>query len=327
MSGFFEALCSSPHSPETSWGTFLMEYNRRGERIHVIHEGKQDPSFYSNFLRPHLPKNIKLRSAGKKEEVLHRAQTFLDRFGEDPHVIFLVDKDFDDFLDSPTVSYKWLYTTSCYSIENFICHEDTLERVLTENFGIEGAASCIEGFRSKYTESRLDFHSKAQPMMAWLYSVRKRATAANFGKIKEKNYFEFSDDMGTISALLDEQSMYSQLAQDTQIASSDEPTSADINDAITLFQSHPPDTWCRGKQDLWFFVEFLNKTYLMLQRVAAETGQARPTKHPTFGVKSAVKDLGPRAPLPPCLKRFLSNVAAAIQQSYPTEPTISPETQ
>jgi hypothetical protein len=300
---FLDKLRAAPSSLDAIWNTFLLEYSPNRQIVFVIHEGREDPSFYRPHIRDRFPTGWEIRfvCCGTKKMVLKRSEEFADRYAIDPRVLFFVDKDHDDLFNvNEGRPYQWTYTTSCYSIENILCKKEVVRAYLTDIAGAHDMDPLCAQIVERYDESRSKFHELGISMMAWIVCARRHGISLNLNNIDTGRLFRVTDQL-TAELVQDVPAQYVYLATTTGGQKPNRSLAAeDIEVDMKHLQSLVSDTWFRGKQDVWFLVKFLLKAVENMKNNGRSVN-ARITLAPN----NALEILGPRTPIPICLSQFL----------------------
>lgn len=308
---FLDELRSAPSSPTASWNTFIIEYRPGGQAVFVIHEGRDDPSFYRPHVAGRIPAGWRLRfvCCGTKKEVLKRSAEFAGRYAEDPRVLFFVDRDHDDLIGANAERpYRWTYTTTCYAIENYLCTPQVVRAFLTDIVGLPDMDPACDLVAERYEASKSELHQAGLPIMAWIVAARRQGSSLNLNNVDTGKIFRVTDDL--TPELVDEvPALYSYLATTTGGHEPNQsPPEEDIQSELAQLKGVTSNTWFRGKQDLWFLVKFVLRAVELLD-ACKKKGKVRVQ----VGPGNALQVLGPRAPLPNCLAEFLDAAVADLQ--------------
>lgn len=307
-----ETLRAAPSSPAAMWNTFIIEYQPNGKNIFVVHEGRDDPSFYRHHMESRVPAGWELRfiPCGTKKDVLKRSKDFADRYRESPRVLFFVDRDHDELIGvNQKRPYRWTYTTSGYSIENHVCSRQVVRAFLTDIAGLPDMDEASQTIEEIYGKSKEKLHEIGMPVMAWIIASRRAGRQLNLNNIDTKKLFKLNADLSP--ELVDEiPALFAYLDKvaggcDHRLS----PDDPEILREIAHLKTLPSDTWFRGKQDIHFLVMFLRKVVELLKP------QKRVRPCIDLGRANALQILGPKAPLSACLERFLHAAAHGLSAS------------
>ncbi|MBK6544359.1 MAG: DUF4435 domain-containing protein [Saprospiraceae bacterium] len=137
--GLLEYLRKAAKSEATVYTTFLQQYSKNDNSVHIFHEGKDDPSFYSNFIESKLRKNRKVfyYQSKNKNSVYHYYSKLNWSSYSKKRILFCVDKDFADILKITYPIDSNIFVTEPYSIENYLVNKNIYSRSLRELMGLE----------------------------------------------------------------------------------------------------------------------------------------------------------------------------------------------
>ena len=253
--------------------------------------------------------DVRMVRCGNKREVIKRVADFRLRYKEDdPRVLFFVDKDHDDLVgNEAVVDYVHLYTTRAYFIENYICCQRVLIRYLVEVVGLHDMDDRVRRIVAQYEKNRDALYSVGRPVMAWIIAAREMFSTVNINNIDTSKLFELDNDLvpqlrggreGAFDYL-----MRTTGGQDHQQRVPD----GQIEAAISKIEGLEAQTWFRGKQELWYFVKFIN---FVAEALRGANGV--PKRKVVLSENDAIATLGPRAPCPPCLREFLGRTIGKL---------------
>ena len=308
---FLEDLRRAPRSAKAQWNGFIMEYRPECRSIFLFHEGRTDPAFYCGFVEQVKPQGFDVRMVccGNKREVIKRVADFRLRYKDDPRVLFFVDKDHDDLVgNEAVVDYVHLYTTRAYSIENYICCQRVLIRYLVEVVGLPDMDDRVRRIvAQQYEKNRDALYSAGRPVMAWIIAAREIFSTVNINNIDTSKLFDLDNDL--VPQLRGgREGAFNYLAQTTGGQGHQKCVPDDrIEAVISKIEGLEPQTWFRGKQELWYFVKFIN---FVAEALRGANGV--PKRKVVLSENDAIATLGPRAPCPPCLREFLGRTIGKL---------------
>jgi hypothetical protein len=105
----------------------LQQYKSTDNSIHIFHEGKDDPSFYSNYLERGRLKRQRVYYYlfnNKKGVYFHYEKINWLKFKKN-RLLFFVDKDLDDILEIKYPHDQNIFVTKYYTIENYLISYST----------------------------------------------------------------------------------------------------------------------------------------------------------------------------------------------------------
>jgi len=307
---FLEDLRRASRSAKAQWNGFIMEYRPECRSIFLFHEGRTDPAFYCGFVDQVKPQGFDVRMVrcGNKREVIKQVEDFRSRYKDDPRVLFFVDKDHDDLVgNKAVVDYVHLYTTRAYSIENYICSQSVLSRYLVEVVGLPDMDDRVRRIVAQYEKNRDALYFAGLPVMAWIIAAREMFSTVNINNIKTSKLFDLDNDL--VPQLLGgREGAFDYLARTTGGHDRQQWVPDDrVEAAISKIEGLEPQTWFRGKQELWYFVKFINSV-----AEALRGSNGVPKRKVVLSENDAIATLGPRAPCPPCLQEFLGRTIGKL---------------
>ena len=310
---FLEELREAPKSAKAQWNVFIIEYGPGCKSIFLFHEGRTDPAFYRGFVEQAKPEDyhVRLVRCGTKREVLKRVEDFRSRYEEDPRVLFFVDKDHDDLVgDGTDVEYAHLYTTRTYSVENYVCCQSVLGRYIVEVVGLPDMDSRVQRIVARYERNRAALYNAGLPVMAWIVAAREVCSTVNLNNIDTSKLFVLTDDL--VPQLRGgRDSAFAYLARTTGGHDHQPAVPNDLlENTISRLEGLEPQTWFRGKQELWYFVSFINTVAEALREA-----KGGPKSRVALTERNALEILGPRTPCPPCLQEFLDRTMGILRDS------------
>jgi hypothetical protein len=307
---FLESLRQAPLSAIAQWGLFVIEYQPGGKSIFLFHEGRTDPAFYRGFVEQAKPEDYQVRlvRCGTKREVLERIEDFRSRYEENPRALFFVDKDHDDLVGNETdIGYSFLYTTCAYSIENYVCCQTVLSSYLIDVIGLPDMDSRIPAIVAQYEANKAALYRAGLPAMAWIVAARELFSTVHLNNINNTKLFDLTDDLepklrgGRAAAV-------AYLTRTTGGNDHQQDVPHDrLESIISRLEGLEPQTWFRGKQDLWYLVKFINGVAEILRNT-----NGGPKSKVTLSENNALEILGPRVPCPSCLGGFLDRTLGRL---------------
>lgn len=212
---------------------------------------------------------------------------------------FFIDRDFDEPL-----SEEWqeaIYTTPCYSIENFYTTVNCFKGILKHEFKInefdETDESLFQRSVDYFVNTQQAFHQNILEFNAWFKVIRKSGQKLHAGK------FDSLDTLVKIEVNKVEKCYDIDLLYSSTKLTREGEDEADLQQAIQSFSDYRCQF--RGKQELGFFVEFLKK---LKEDLCQPSPQYFPkTKKISFPIptSNALSALSQYADTPDCLRTYL----------------------
>lgn len=164
---------------------------------------------------------------------------------------FFVDSDFDD--NNQKVD---LYTTCGYSIENFYCTENVINRILKNEFFLKVTDSEYIRLMDLFNKRQKEFHQATSLFNLWYFSAKQKAKTLNqstnvcLDEKFPKDFISFSFHSIT--------SDYSLQDIKEKFPDAIDVTEEDLNRNKEFFFSKEPTLRFRGKYEIEFIIKYLN---------------------------------------------------------------------
>lgn len=281
---------------------FLQQYRNLDKDIHVFHEGKDDPSFYGNYLEKYIGKKRKVfyHKASNKAQVYINYQNIDWSTHDKKRVIFLVDKDFSDLLGLVYKNDINIFVTSYYSIENYIVNTQVLNRVIVELIGVNDARNAI--IINHYRESVRSFYESMLIIIAYIVYHKRLGNKPMISNIKLADYFSISDDV----IFKKKKNLLAKLDSVCQVNTSNSVYK--IAEIVRELKAIPqPKIYLRGKYEMSFFVKFINSITKILNNGLGQN-QEKAKLCVSISDGNAIQILAPRTKRPKEIKLFLDSI-------------------
>ncbi|MDY8137288.1 DUF4435 domain-containing protein [Aquimarina sp. 2201CG5-10] len=297
---FLDYLKNAAKSSTSVYAKFLQQYNFGNNGIHVFYEGKDDPSFYSNYIERYKGKKQRIfyyRAQNKKSVYHNYSQVDWSQYKKN-RVLFLVDKDFRDILNETYPTDTNIFETKYYSIENYLVNKSMFARCLRELLSIDDD-KVINQITREFIIQLTNFHKEIMPVIALILYFRENKLNANLNQIDLSQVFEFKEKVKRKRSIKEflEKSM-------------DTPNGAPWKDVLThsrtLSEIDNSKYYVRGKFEMWFFLKFLNSLPDILN-CDRKKGEPKFKLNVNLSAATAVQVLAPRLRIPKELKEFLDN--------------------
>lgn len=283
---------------------FLAQYKREEKVVYGFVEGKDDPVFYLGHIESILPEGweIKLFASGGKENVLKVHENIDWRSFKKKRICFFIDRDLSDLIPERIRQDSNIYTTSGYSIENYIVKSQVFERVLKELYGFDALPESERQQLKKFFDQELEsFYKLMVPIMAVILNWRRSGEKANLNNVDIKKIFSVKN--GVVSEN-DASKSLSLLHSQCGITMPDNP---DYTVEISEFsKALVYRKFTRGKYLLWFLVEFCKSVHRDADEIIGGLKQ-KPKKKVDLSLGNSMCIVAPRAKKPPALKQFLES--------------------
>jgi hypothetical protein len=300
-----EQLRSSRESAAAAYHKFLLEYPKARDHAYSFFEGREDASFYTNFIARFIStEKIHGYRCGKKQDV-YDVYTKINKREESPiHVLFFVDKDWSDLLEESNPIDSRIYVTDYYSVENYIAEKYVLNRIWAEIFHPPDNINVKwDEIESQFATLQVQFYDFLNVIMALIIYCKQSGMRPLYRNINLKDICSIEDNLRL--TLSDESDYVPYLEKKCEIKIPNDYKER-IASITSQIRSLEPKQYIRGKFDLWFFVTFLYKVSHLLEQAALIQG-LKLHIYTNINDGNAIEILGPRVEIPDSLTTFLEN--------------------
>lgn len=246
-----DVLIDAQSSAVSAFTIFLYQYSNFEDVVACFVEG-QDYQYYSYRVENVVSKEYEVLfyPCNGRDEV-EKVKDMLEKncnFKKNVKLLYFADKDYD--LKNRK---EGIYYTDYYSVENFYCQKEVINRILSNVFNINkynpDYKTCMNLFDEKY----VIYYNEVVKINSFAYAIRKKEIKQNlrrteFDKIKFENMIENKDFDNFKMKEFNYLTLKEYFDSDVEI-SEDEYNEALAN--ITLYN-------LRGKWELKFYIWFLN---------------------------------------------------------------------
>lgn len=301
---FVDELRQSRESSATAFQEFIRNYPKNRASIHAFFEGHDDFSFYKGFISHYVVEDNQLKAykCGNKNEVYKTYNKIIDSGRDDVTIIFFVDKDFSDLLGEIYPNSNRIYVTDHYSIENYIVSSEMLFRIWEEIFNFTNITFDYAKIEERFFAELQNYYAWALFLASWIILMRRNGEKPVLRNINLSKICSVNENMSfSGSDIIDTQKYVERVCSVTTPKNFE----SEINLIINEINKNEPKKYVRGKFELWFFVKFVNKLYLVIrsQLTKGESIKMRTQ----INEENAIEVLGPRTRIPESLKLFLEN--------------------
>lgn len=293
-------------SVNEAFHTFLLRYQRQGETVYGVVEGKDDPLFYRSAIERFLPDGwrLEIMAAGNRQKVMDFFEWVDWSKYSRQQLAFFIDRDLADYGVCVLPNEPNVYVTDHYSIENHIFTFETFWRVLSDAYNVADATPEGEAaIRNAFSNGLLRYKSCLLPIMAQILAWRRAGVRANIGNLDLPALFRFANGELTLNA--DFETEESRLAHLSACCGADLSGEADLQGARQLFESLPHHLdLIRGKYLTWFFASGLHNMHQSISQFVPSYNQPPKTRLPV-GAANVMLLAGPRARIPASLRQFI----------------------
>ncbi len=293
-------LRSAAKSETTVYTTFLQQYSKNDSAIHIFHEGKDDPSFYGNFIQNSVKKNQKVfyYQTKSKHNVYdnYRKMNWLSYSKK--RILFFVDKDFSDILNIVYPVDTNIFVTSHYSIENYLVDKAVFSRSLRDIIALEDDRKNSMLSR-QFQKGLKTFYESSLLLTAYILYHRKSGANVNLKNIAISDVITINRDYIVVR----KSNILSVLDSRTGVVS--KGIYRDIRLLLkTLQRINNPQSYTRGKFSLSYMISCINMTPEILNEGKIK-GEKKYKCCVHISSNNAIQILAPRIRQPNDIKSFL----------------------
>ncbi len=302
-----EILKKASNSANARYTEFLQQYKFDKETIHLFFEGNEDQSFYINFISNVFPKEFTIytyvcNGKGNVHGIYNSINWLIYCKNR---VLFFTDKDFSCILNQTWNTDENIFSTKPYSIENYICNEKMVERILKEILHINDA-SLVEKFCSHFVSEETNFEYLILPLTAVIIMLKRAGNDVPLREFNLSKLFRVNDNLKVKKLARVKTIAYFEV--NTQCVVPKNSWKIILNICKELRREFEKEDYIRGKFALWFLVNYMGKTPNIINNLK-KTGKSgiKCSVYTQINIENAVEILGPRVSLPNELKDFLEH--------------------
>jgi hypothetical protein len=307
-----ELLRDAANSANTRYTEFLQQYKFDKETIHLFFEGNEDQSFYMNYILNELPNEIAIFTYicnGKGK--LHNIYESINWITYSKHrVLFFTDKDFSIVLNQTWNNDENIFTTKPYSIENYLCNDKMIERILKEILHINNA-SLIKKFCTHFVKEEKYFDNLILPLTAVIIMLKRAGNDVPLKDFSLSKLFRLNDNL--LVEKLPHIKTIHYMEKTSQCTVPKNSWKTILNICKELRRDFEKEDYIRGKFSLWFLVNYSKKIPDRINYLKKEgKSDIKCSVCTQINTENAVEILGPRVPIPIELKQFLEHNAQRL---------------
>ena len=303
----------SAESGHVAYANFVRVYSKtKPNMVYCFFEGDEDKKYYGTRITIKYEKEFQDFTCGGRDLVL-KAKELINNRNEynKAKALFFIDKDYtDDKIENE------LYVTPCYSIENFYSTEETLKKLLQNEFSMSRSDENFIKIVKLYTESLDSYHNKLLFLNAWLscqHDIRintKSNTRLNVNEVLKK-YFKINENMFDTNLNLKlnifDDLENKEILENTLFVNAPKISDDLLFKKLLLFNSNDFSKACmfRGKFELKFFIDFLKR---LKEEVTIKNTKISTKKYKcalSFKIEDSISILAQYSSTPNCLIQFL----------------------
>lgn len=268
---FIEILRSSRSKPATVIHRFLTNYDPNDpRRVYAFVEGDPDQAFYRSHIRQHVAtsSNIFIYNCNGKSHVYDACANVTNRYPACRRVLFFVDKDVDDIIGKQWPSDPRIFTTECYSIENYLVTAATLRRYIADYVKIRKIDLSLEKVEEEFNRQLNEFYRLILPIMSWIIVMRRAGHKTILNDVDCGELFLICDQGTRKRSQVKALSYLTRVTQTTPQRN----IWREMRRTFWALKKISPDRYARGKFAAWWFIQFIKRMLEDLSNVAKEEG-------------------------------------------------------
>jgi Protein of unknown function (DUF4435) len=299
---FVETLEAEARTPTAIFHQLrLAYYGSRDSEIFLFVEGEEDRVYYLTLVSKYRNMDhIEVYVCNGKAGVLALHELSRIEFGVNHRMLFFVDRDYDELLGLNRGKASNLYTTDGYSCENGLVSEEAIRVLWRLHTPYRRNDARLGELLRSYSSGHQRFVRIMRPLMAWSLSAREQglepklslAPLAKFVRLEDRETVRrirkgFVDFRGCC-----------ELSQ-TRVCV------GRVKEWARRLSNEPLRVWLRGKYDLWFFIEWIKRSWAWLERVRKQRGEQRRIHQIQTSSLQMIRELAASLPCPESLAQFL----------------------
>jgi hypothetical protein len=309
---FADLLRQSRSTTNASVHKFLTNYDPSQQRVYAFVEGDPDQAFYRSFISAFLLDGtpIYFINCEGKKRVFDAHSKVIERYPSCRNVLFFVDKDVDDLIGLSWPQDPRIFSTDCYSVENYVVCAEAAQRYLADYVKFRRVVIDLSPVPTEFTARISQFYRAIRVVMCWIIAMRRSGARVVLNDIKLEELIELNSAVITPKKGVDRLDYLKRVTQSTQTVSWRE-----VRRCCRELANAEPKKFVRGKFEAWFLVEFIKRMIADLAKVAAEEGGGISVNAP-LQVSNMIQLLVRAISIPPNLSRFLEfhlGTSAALQ--------------
>lgn len=298
-----EILKEAAKSPTTVFTIFLQQYSKYDNNLHIFHEGKDDPSFYGNFIQDTLKMNqeVYYYQAKSKDNVYENYKRINWASYSKKRILFFVDKDFADILQLIYPVDKNIFVTTFYSIENYLVSNVIFSRSLRDLIGLDND-NLNKNITRQFQNGLKTFYESSLILSAYILYHRMNKNPLNLRNVTFLDIFRVNDS-------------FIVTRKSKTLAILDRKTGATTKTAfkeikgilIGLKQISNPKVYVRGKFELAYMLHCINNTPNIINYGKKE-GEKKYKNIVLLSISNAIPILAPRIRQPKEINIFFKTL-------------------
>lgn len=153
---------------------FCLDKKEHSNFLFCFFEG-EDSKYYDERIQKYTNFkyfNIINYNCGGKKQVIKAFHLIKNNGSQnDIQIAFFIDQDFEPYDIS---SYKEIYQTPCYSIENFYCSVEAFKKIICREFSLNVIEEDFQKCVDDYINAQNQFHKFTHLLNAWIFYQREK---------------------------------------------------------------------------------------------------------------------------------------------------------
>jgi hypothetical protein len=308
---FLDQLRLLRRAPVAVFLQFDLIYRDGCGDLYAFVEGIADKEYFQYELRRRVEQDAEIHFyvCDGKDGVLRALNDLERRRPSAERVMFLIDKDFDDYIPIHRQTSVRLFTTPYYSIENHLVGEEALRAVFADFAHIESSDPRFALIIATYRRALRRFAVCLRRFIAWAICARRAGLRPNLNNVNLNAVIKLNQELLPCAAA----NVGIKLGLACGVAAH-LVTTTEVRRQMRELTIDEYKRWLRGKAELWFFLKFVNLTWDSLVR---EPGVGTRPIQKTVQINEAnvFQLLADRVTYPSELLAFLDTVATRITRS------------
>jgi hypothetical protein len=301
-----EKLRRESSSGHVAYTEFILKLKRRKDCLFCFFEGKDDNKYYGIRIDGIYQGQFLDISCDGKESVI-AVKDLIETHEEykNIQIAYFLDRDFDE-----PVQIKHVYCIPSYSIENQYSTINALARILKNEFSLNEEENDFSRVLLSFEALKGRFHEEVIMINAWLACQSDKRKALGI-KTRLKidstigKYFK-SIVNSDLTGIRDFRDLNSLEVIHSIFPDAPKIEVKELTLKITSLRGKNPDACYRGKFELLFFIDFLDKLKSEICRKAPAIFDKKRKCSLRFEQPSALTILSIYAETPRCLVKYLS---------------------
>ena len=247
---------------------FLLKYRAGSNDIYLFFEGKDDPSFYLPEIRKRASSfgTAHTFQCEGKGTLLAVHGKVINRVDNKHRCLFFIDKDLDNYLGIRSPRHRNIFVTSPYSIENYICTEESVRILWTELLHLPESDQRMQAMLTHFSSSYSSYVRSIRPVMAWILNHRENYPHdRNRLNLSNITFAQICDIDAVTFDVRRKSGAYQFIINATNMQAN--PIGKDkLKEKAKLFDLSQPKDWGRGKFEAGWFAAFIEKVISRLQQ-------------------------------------------------------------